>query len=391
MTKLVMFQGPGLPAVPTDTPMNPTDTITQPTGPPRLPLAGTGMARASSAGTTTASTTSTCSSRTPSSCCARSPPSRSARCSCSAAARTRPCSCTWRPRPSGRAASPSRSSTSTPGTTSPRSSSSATSRVAELGERLIVASRRRTRSTAAGWPTPASTLAQPAAGHHAARRHQRARVRCGHRRRPARRGQGAGQRARAVASATPSGSGTPSASAPSCGSSTRAACSRASTCGPSRCRTGPSSTSGTTSPARRSSCRPSTSRTRRPSSSATACCSPSASGCTRAGRARSRTLSVRFRTVGDATCTGAVRSEAITVRRDHRRDRHLPALRAGRHARRRPVLGDLDGGPEARGILLGHGRRPPGRLPHRRPTVPLRRLTSCGSPPSAPSTTASRP
>jgi sulfate adenylyltransferase subunit 2 len=48
MTKLVMFQGTAARRrTRTDTPMNPTDTITQPIAPePRLPLAGTGMARA---------------------------------------------------------------------------------------------------------------------------------------------------------------------------------------------------------------------------------------------------------------------------------------------------------------------------------------------------------
>ena len=63
-----------------------------------------------------------------------------------------------------------------------------------------------------------------------------------------------GPRSGCCRSATPSGSGTPSANAPSCGSSTRAACGRASTSAPSLCRTGPSSTSGSTSAASASSC-----------------------------------------------------------------------------------------------------------------------------------------
>ena len=135
-------------------------------------------------------------------------------------------------------------------------------RVAELGEQLIVArvqdsiDRGRVR-------TPGRGIPQPAAGGHAARRHHRAPLRRRHRRGPAGRGQGPGQGAGALLPRLPSASGTPSASAPSCGSSTRPACGRASTSGPSRSRTGPSSTSGSTSGARASSCRRSTSPTAR--------------------------------------------------------------------------------------------------------------------------------
>ena len=45
MTKLVMFKGSQSSGIPEATTMNPTDTVTQPS--PRLPLAGNGMARAS--------------------------------------------------------------------------------------------------------------------------------------------------------------------------------------------------------------------------------------------------------------------------------------------------------------------------------------------------------
>jgi sulfate adenylyltransferase subunit 2 len=40
---------------------------------------------------------------------------------------------------------------------------------------------------------------------------------------------------------------------------------------------------------------------------------------------------VRFRTVGDATCTGAVRSEATTVDEIIAEVAGVPHLRAGRH------------------------------------------------------------
>ena len=82
---------------------------------------------------------------------------------------------------------------------------------------------------------------------HAPRRHQRQPVRrrlqqgsTTTRTRP-------GPRTTSCRSTTRSGSGIPSASAPSCGSCTRARCGRVSACEPSRCRTGPSSTSGSTS------------------------------------------------------------------------------------------------------------------------------------------------
>ena len=62
---------------------------------------------------------------------------------------------------------------------------------------------------------------------------------------------------------------------------------------------------------------------------------------------------VRFRTVGDATCTGAVRSDGLDGRGDHHRGGGLPGVRARGDPRRRPVLRDRDGGPKARRVLLG--------------------------------------
>ena len=115
------------------------------------------------------------------------------------------------------------------------------------------------------------------------------------------------------ASVTSSVSGTPRPSGPSCGTSTTADTTRVSTSGSSRCPTGPSSTSGPTSAPRRSSCRRSTTpiggkvfkrdgmllavdRHLQP----------------RADEEVFETT-VRFRTVGDVTCTGCVESNAATV------------------------------------------------------------------------------
>ncbi len=61
---------------------------------------------------------------------------------------------------------------------------------------------------------------------------------------------------------------------------------------------------------------------------------------------------VRYRTVGDMTCTGAVESNAANGRRHHPRGRRLPAHRAGRHPRRRSGERGRHGGPQARGLLL---------------------------------------
>ena len=84
---------------------------------------------------------------------------------------------------------------------------------------------------------------------------------------------------------------------------------------------------------------------------------------------------VRFRTIGDATCTAAVESAARHDRRRRRRDQRRPGHRARRHPRRRPDLGGGHGRPQASGLLLMQHVRS-----HR-----------CASPPSAASTTASRP
>ena len=209
----------------------------------------------------------------PSTSFASSRPSASGRACCSRAARTRS-SCSGSPRRrSGRRGFRSRSCTSTPATTSPRRSTYRDRRVAELGERLIVAnvqdsidhgSRHR--------GDRAARVAQPAADHDAARRDRGAPVRRRDRRRAPRRGARAREGADLLASrrVRPVGSEEPAARAVVALQRTRA--SAASTCACSRCRTGPSSTSGSTSGSRRSRCRRSTSRTTARCSSATACC-----------------------------------------------------------------------------------------------------------------------
>ena len=67
---------------------------------------------------------------------------------------------------------------------------------------------------------------------------------------------------------------------------------------------------------------------------------------------RSFEATVRYRTVGDVTCTGAVESTRGDDRRGHRRGRRDPHHRARRHPRRRPVLRGRHGRPQAGGLLL---------------------------------------
>ncbi len=61
---------------------------------------------------------------------------------------------------------------------------------------------------------------------------------------------------------------------------------------------------------------------------------------------------VRFRTVGDVTCTGCVESTGGHRRRSGRRDGGLAAHRARRHPRRRPDLRSRHGRPQEGGVLL---------------------------------------
>ena len=96
-------------------------------------------------------------------------------------------------------------------------------------------------------------------------------------------------------------------------SCTTAATRRASTCAPSRSRTGPSSTSGATSSGRASRSRRCTTRTSARSMPATACGARSASSRRSARARRVETRTVRYRTVGDMSCTGAVESDAADI------------------------------------------------------------------------------
>ena len=74
------------------------------------------------------------------------------------------------------------------------------------------------------------------------------------------------------------------------------------------------------------------------------------------------TESVRYRTVGDMTITGAVRSSATVVADVITRDRRHARDRARRDARRRPHVRGGDGRPQAPGLLLDDGLRRHPRL-----------------------------
>jgi sulfate adenylyltransferase subunit 1 (EFTu-like GTPase family) len=90
--------------------------------------------------------------------------------------------------------------------------------------------------------------------------------------------------------------------------------------------------------------------------------------------ARSRSFeTVRYRTVGDMTCTGAVRVDARDARRGRRRDRRHADHRARRDPRRRPRQRGRDGGPQARGLLLSAAITPSTRA------ALLLRLATAGS------------
>ena len=72
----------------------------------------------------------------------------------------------------------------------------------------------------------------------------------------------------------------------------------------------------------------------------------------RATARRSPTRTVRYRTVGDMSCTGAVESRCRNARCGHRGGRGGPDHRARRDARRRRLQRGGDGRPQARGLLL---------------------------------------
>ena len=88
--------------------------------------------------------------------------------------------------------------------------------------------------------------------------------------------------------------------------------------------------------------------------------------------------SVRYRTVGDMSCTGAVRVDGGHARDRRGRDRRHAHHRARRDARRRPRVGGGDGRPQARGLLLDddvatNGAGPTCWRHPRRPAAPRHR------------------
>ena len=187
-------------------------------------------------------------------------------------------------------------------------------RVTEQGHKLIVGSVQESHRQRPGARSRARRVAQPPADPHAARRAGGRRLRRRVRRRPSRRGARPRQgthpelprRVRPVGSARPAARAVVAVQRPDHARANRSGC--------SRCRTGPSSTSGATSSWKTLSCRRSTSRTSARSSSATASCWRCRNTSQPAGRTRPSAVEwVRYRTVGDLTITGAVRSHATDI------------------------------------------------------------------------------
>ena len=117
--------------------------------------------------------------------------------------------------------------------------------------------------------------------------------------------------------------------------STMGAFARESTRASFRSPTGPSSTCGSTSPRRSSRCRRSTSPTSARCSSATGCSTRSARSCELIDGEEPFSATVRYRTVGDMSCTGAVESVGRDARAGRRRDRR--DARSPSAARRAPT------------------------------------------------------
>ena len=120
------------------------------------------------------------------------------------------------------------------------------------------------------------------------------------------------------------------------------------------------------------------SRSPRSTSRTSARCS-SATGCSTPG-ARARELiegeevfseTVRYRTVGDMSCTGGVRSQGEHARGGRARDRRNADHRARRDARRRQGVGGGDGGPQEGRVFLIADRSAM--------TLDLLRFTTAGS------------
>ena len=73
---------------------------------------------------------------------------------------------------------------------------------------------------------------------------------------------------------------------------------------------------------------------------------------------------MRFRTVGDITCTAPVESDADTPGQDPRRDGDHHDHRARRHADGRPDLGSVDGATQEGRVFLRRIRARPAANPH---------------------------
>ena len=164
-----------------------------------------------------------------------------------------------------------------------------------------------------------------------------------------------GPRSGCSASATSSGSGIPATSAPSCGTCTTGATARASTSACSRCPTGPSSTSGSTSSTSRSSCRSLYYAHRRQVFERDGMLLAVSPFVTLLDGEEAFESTVRFRTIGDATCTGCVESAAFTADAGGDRSGGLPADRAGGDPRRRPHLRGRHGRPQEGRVFLMPG------------------------------------
>ena len=120
-----------------------------------------------------------------------------------------------------------------------------------------------------------------------------------------------------------------------------------------------------------SRCPRSTSPTSARSSTATGCSTPWREGTELIDGEEVFTETVRYRTVGDMSCTGGVRSQAATLEEVVLEIAATHDHRARRDARRRPRLGGRDGGPQEGRLLLS-----------------CTTSTCCASPPPARSTTA---
>ena len=247
-------------------------------------------------------------------CCGRWRRGLSGRCCCSVAARIRLCCCAWRRRRFARRAFPFPLMHVDTGENFPEAIEFRDRRVDELGERLIVASVQDSidQGRVSRGNRPAR-VTQPPANHNPARRDRRRTASTARSAAPAATKNAPAPKNASSASATTSATGTPKTSAPNCGTSTTPASTPANTSASSPSPTGPNSTSGNTSKpkhlevpsiyfahTRQTFTRDGMLYAYRPGQ-------PLLPG------EHPTTNTVRYRTVGDMTCTGAIRSTATTI------------------------------------------------------------------------------